>query len=300
MNGGSRLKLAFVGNCQAPGIVASLKALLPDAMVEGWHFGAQAITGEELLARLPDFDVVFKNLPDGQAGNLFDLEKLREQCTKVVVIPPVAFTGFHPDIVYITHSGGTVPGIFGEYNSAIIAAAFSLGLPPGRVPALFNRLVYARLGYFDAFPQARQELIGQHHEHGYDIERQVDRWLASGPFMYTINHPRIDVLAALATMAAVQAELVPADTPIPDNVFDDLERSGNWPTYPELAQRIGTVGSMVFTRGTHEVPQGGSRSIELPEAVEISYRRFAEMSELNFLQGRVAFVRERLKEMVVV
>jgi hypothetical protein len=296
MSGGSRFKLAFVGNCQAPGIVASLRALLPEALVEGWHIGEQAISGEELLARLAECHVVFK----GQSGNFFDMERLQRHCAKVVVITPVAFTGLHPDITYLYNNGRTLPGIFGEYNSAIIAAAYSLGLPSTRVPALFNSLVYARLGYFGAFAQAKHELIAQHHEDGYDIAHHFDRWLASGAFMHTVNHPRIDVLSTLATMASIRAGLVSPDTPSPNSIIDHLELSGIWPTYPELAQRIGTAGSTVFIRGTHEAPEGASRRISLAEAVELSYRRFAETPDLNLIQGRVGFVRERLEELVVV
>ena len=296
----TQLKIAFVGNCQAPGIIASLKALLPDALIEGWHFGAQAVTGEELLARLPDFNVVIKNLPDGQAEKLFDLDRLRQLCTKVVVIPPITFTGFHPDITYIMHEGRALPGIVGDYHSAIISAAFALGLPAERVPALFNGLIYASLGYFDAFPQAKHEIIAQHQQHGYDIKSHFAHWLVSGAFMHTINHPRIDVLSTLATMAAIRTELVRPDTPIPQGVNDDLEASGTWPTYPELGHRIGTAGSTVFIRGRHEVRQGESREIGLREAVDISYRRLAETPDLDLSQGRVAFVRERLKELVIV
>ena len=299
MTGNTRLKVAFVGNCQAPGIVASLKSLLPEATVEGWHFGAQAIKGEELLARLADFDVVMKNLPEGHADNLFDLNRLGERFARVVAIPPVAFTGFHPDIAYVFHGGRAVRGIFGDYHSAIIAAAFLLGLPPDRVPGLFNSLIYARLGYFDAFQRAKEEFIAQHREHGYEIAPHFDRWLAGGAFMYTINHPRIEVLSTIATMAAIRAGLVAPDTPIPDGVFDNLEASGIWPTYPELAQRIGIAGSMVFTRGRHEVRQGEPREIGLTEAVEISYRRYEATPDLNLARGRVAFVRDRLKELLV-
>jgi len=299
MTGHPPRKIAVIGNCQAPGIVASLKALLPEASVEGWHFGAQAITAEELLGQLPGFDVVVKNLPEGHAGGLFDLQRLGELCPTVVSLPTVAFTGFHPDIAYVFHRDRAVPGIFGDYHSAIIAAAWTLGLPPGRVPALFNSLVYARLGYFDAFPDAVRELLQQHREHGYDIAPRLDRWLASGAFMYTINHPRIDVLSALTTMAAVQAGLIPPDTTSPDGVFDNLEANGCWPVYPELAQRIGVHGSITFVRGRHEGPQEAPRELTLPEAIEISYRRYATTPEVDLLQGRIAFVHDRLREIIV-
>jgi len=294
----SPLKIAVVGNCQAPGIVAGLHALLPEATVEGWHFGAQKITANELLGRLGGFDVVVKNLPEGHTGGMFDLERLSRHCPTAVAIPAVAFTGFHPDIAYVFQGDQAVPGIFGDYHSAIIAAAWTLGLPQSRVPALFNSLVYARLGYFDAYPNAVQELLRQHREQEYEIAPHLDRWRAGGAFMYTINHPCIGVLSTLATMAAVRAGLVPPDTPPPAGVLDHLEASGWWPVYPELAQRIGVAGSTTFVRGRHEA-HDAPREMTLPEAIEVSYRRYATTADLDLLHGRIAFVHDRLKEIII-
>jgi hypothetical protein len=300
MDAKDRLRVAFVGNCQTPGIIASLKELLPAAEVEGWHFGAQPISGVELLGRLREFDAVIKNIPEGQAEGFFDCPRLAEHCASVIALAPVAFTGFHPDIAYLFANGRTVPGISGDYHSAIIAASYSLGLPPAGVPALFNALVYARLGYFDAFPLARQELIEQHRQQGYDLSNHVEQWLARGAFMYTINHPRIDVLSTLATIAAIRGGLVPPGTAAPDMVFDDLAASTQWPTYPELAQRIGVPGSMVFVRGAYEVKPGERRELGLREVIDIAYRIYDETPDIDLLRGRVAFVRDRLKELLVV
>jgi hypothetical protein len=297
MSNSARLKIAFVGNCQVSGILAALRAMVPDAEVGGWHVGVSPGTGQEVAAELPRYDVVIKNIWDGEEGGLFDLSRLKERCAKVVWMPPVVFTGFHPDSIYMSCNGQLVPGLLGPYHSAIIAAAFSLDVPPGRVPALFNSLVYARLGYFTAFAGAKQEFLGMNRDHGYELADHFDRWIEAGAFMYTINHPRIDVLGTMATLAAVRAEVVAGDTPVPERVPDYLENGCQWPTYPELAKRIGVPGSMTFLRGKNE---GETREIRLTEAIETSYARYANTPGLDFSTGRVGFVREGLKELLVI
>ncbi len=299
MTDGAPLKLAFVGNCQVTGILAALRVLLPGAEISGWHIGATPATREEIAADLPKYDVVLSNIWDGEEGGLFDLGRLKERCARVVRVLPLVFTGFHPDSTYLFHREQAVLGVVGPYHSAIIAAAYSLGLRLERVPSLFNTLVYSRLGYFDAFPTAKEEFIVMHRHHGYEVAGHFEDWMRAGPFMYTINHPRIDALSTMATMAAIQAELVAPDTPIPDGVPDYLEAHYRWPTYPEIAKRIGVPGSMKFLRDSHGRAEDYVREISLLGAVGRSYRVYAATPDLDLGSGRIGFVRERLKEMFV-
>ena len=292
-------QLAVVGNCQVAGILAALRVLLPGAEISGWHVGATPATRDEIAADLPKYDVVFSNIWDGEEGGLFDLGRLKERCARVVWLVPVVFTGFHPDCTYLFHGGQPVSGVVGPYHSAIIAAAYSLGLRPERVPSLFNSLVYSRLGYFDAFTTAKAEFIEIHRQHGYDVAGHFEDWVRAGPFMYTINHPRIDVLTTMSTMAAVRAELVAPDTPIPGGVPDSLETHHRWPTYPEIAKRIGVPGSLKFLRDIYGLAENEDREVSLLEAVARSYRVYADATDLDLGSGRIGFVRDRLKEMLV-
>jgi hypothetical protein len=296
MTDAAPLKLAFVGNCQVGGVLAALRALLPGAEITGWHVGTTPVTREEIAAELPRYDVVLSNIWDGEEGGLFDLGRLKEGCPRVVWMLPIVFTGFHPDSTYLFHLGQALPGVVGPYHSAIIAAAYSLGLAPERVPTLFNSLVYSRLDYFDAFAAAKGDFIAQHRQHGYDVAAHFERWVRAGPFMYTINHPRIDALSTMATMAAVRSGLVAPDTPIPDGVPDYLANHCRWPTYPEIARKIGVSGSMKFLDDSVEHQD---REVSLPAAVARSYRIYADTPDLDLGSGRIGFVRDRLTEMVV-
>jgi hypothetical protein len=299
MTDGAPLKLAVVGNCQVAGILAVLRVLLPDAEISGWHVGVTPVTREAIAEDLARYDVILSNIWDGEEGGLFDLGRLKERCATVVWMVPIVFTGFHPDSTYIFRGGQPLSGVVGTYHSAIIAAAYSLGLRPERVPSLFNSLVYSRLGYFDAFATAKEEFLAMHRQHGYDVAGHFDEWMRTGPFMYTINHPRIDALSTMATLAAIRAELVAPDTPIPHGVPDSLETHCRWPTYPEIARKIGVPGSMKFMRDSHGLAENDVREISLLEAVVRSYRVYADAPHLDFGSGRIGFVRERLKEMVV-
>jgi hypothetical protein len=291
--------VAFFGNCQTAGIVGALTALCPAAKVEGFHVGPHFTGRRELLARLAEFDLIIAHIrPDGD-DELFDPATLRSRCPRVVFMHSILFTGFHPDIARVSYCGELLSGPMDVYHSAIIAAAYSLGLEASRVPRLFNALTYAKLGYFDHFSAAKEEFLAQHLEAGFDLGPHFERWLSDGPFMYVINHPRIDVLSTMATLAASQGGLVEEDAAPPASVEDALAHYAHWPVYPELGRRIGAAGSLQFERSRAVVSSGTEPVVPLPQLVEGFYEIYAAHPGLTFDSPRIEAACEVLAGLLV-
>jgi hypothetical protein len=299
----AKLRVALVGNCQVPGLVASLNALLPGAVVDGWHLRGRV---DDAAARLRGYDVVMA-CPEEDCNALFSRSWLLDHCRNVVFLVPVVFGAFHPDTVLISDRGQIVDGPLEHYHSIIVAAAYSLGLGRERVPRLFNSLTYSRLGYFDGFTTAKAIFLQQHLDAGFDLREHFQNWMLAGAFMHSANHPRIEVLSALATLAAARAGLVDYHTSAPVGVYDYLADTVRWPVYPEIARRIGIPGSLTFWRRTKWIPSekagayiaAPGRELDLVELVASMYQFYSRMPDLNFDSPYVTAAREQLQTLLL-
>jgi hypothetical protein len=196
--------------------------------------------------------------------------------------------------------GGAVQGSpAGAYHSAIIAAAFSLGVAEDDVAQLFNRMVYGRLGYLAGFDVARSLFLEHLAGYGLDMAAEFESWHAEGPFMHGINHPRGLVLADVMRAAAIRAGLLGASAPFVRPPFDHLAADTIWPVYPEIAAVLGVPGGMLFKRYSHPVgPLGNALYIGLPRLVRESYGMYRALPAAAFDEGAVGAVRGKLAGLV--
>ena len=294
------MRIAVVGCCQAHGYAHALAHLLPEAEVEA----VEAVVSrnhnklEQAAALLRGFDLLFTQDFGAEFGPLATAA-LPALGPPVHRLPLLAFAGYHPDMVYLT-SGGQVQGSpVGAYHSAIIAAAFSLGVPEADVPQLFNRLVYGRLGYLQGFGAARTLLLEMLAGYGLDLAAEFEAWHAEGPFMHGINHPRGLALADVMRAAAIRAGLLGAAAPRVRPPFDHLAADTIWPVYPEIAEALGIPGGMLFKRYSHPVgPLGNTLYLGLPRLLRESYAMYRALPEAAFREGAVGQARERLAAIV--
>jgi hypothetical protein len=296
-----RLRIAIVGSCQVGGLAATARRMLPGADVQAWHVGVHpTISDEELLALLPEFDVVIDQISDHDGHPLLQVAHLREVGLPVIFLPMLVFTGFHPDIAYIRGSGGPIRGLETNYHSIIVAAAFTLGLPANRVTDLFNALVFAELGYFDVFDAAKVALINNFDQVGFNLRPLFDVGLKEvGQFMYTIDHPHVLALALLCRLALARAGFVDPATPLPNEIGDYLAGHFVWPTYPALAKRIGVAGSTTFLLRNHDMPSGYQRELPLSDYVSASFCLYDSLPKETLRHGPVGIACERLSGLVV-
>jgi len=295
-------RVAIVGSCQVTGLADATRRFLPSAETKTWHLGVHPKeSDEEILAQLQGYDLIISQTPDWDPHAPLRIGSLLERGLKAVYQPVIAFAGFHPDTIYIRNPGGSmVQGLGTEYHSLIVAAAFALGVPESRVPALFNSFVFSDLGYFEVFEAAKTALMKIFNRSGYDLAPLFDMWLRQvGQFMYTVNHPHILVLASLCRLVLARAGLIDPAAPIPEGITDALASHLIWPTYPPLAKRIGVTGSTTFLSNKATLPAGQPREMPLTDYVSGCYRIYEGLEKDVLRVADVAKACERLSTLVV-
>lgn len=261
------MKITVIGNCQAFSFADYARHVLP--AVEATLLDPFLLNDDAhidyCVTALETADHVFAQ-PMGMGRQPAVRAAVEAAAAKTVEWPGFGFDGFQPDQFYLYDADRKfVRTPMGDYNSLLVAAAFAGGRSPAQTERLFNSLSYARLGYFEAFGKARAAARKWLERYGIDFDTVLDRWLAEGSFMLTINHPRMIVVAEIARRAMAQAGLaIEDDGSLP---VDPLARL-IWPVYPEIARRIGVPGSLDFV-SDWGVPE--PRILTLQDVVEGSF-----------------------------
>lgn len=261
------MRFGIVGNCQSRGLVDCLEALAPDHLfdaiqVEQLEDGDDA-TLTAVMALANEVDVLFTHLPEYAVASAGPQQALRNALSlarprSVISIPTVVFAGFQPDSCVLRCNGTYVQTVASHYHSAIIAGAYLCQLPATRVPALFNRFVYAGLGYVSDFVHHRQALLESFSDLGFDA-RSI--FAVRRTFMHCPNHPAVEVLFELAKQMLTRVGIEPLQVPPPEDWL--LKHSLLWPVYPGLPgstfderDEVTPAGSLKLTHGDREISWG--------------------------------------------
>ena len=259
-------RLAVLGNCQAVVVARCLRALHPTAQIVAVSWPQLRSPG--LMARakaiIGALDAVVTqpmNLPGLEAFSPAALQRGMQRC---IMFPGVHFTGFQPDAVRVIAKG--LQSLIGEWHSALIMAAFRMGLPQARAEELFNAYVYGALGYFDEYAKAQTFLQRAAKQIEWDLAAELETW--SRPFVHTPTHPRIEVMMDIArgVCRRLGVETAP-DAAAPPDPF---VASGAWPIYPEIGKRLGLAGEMTFVSPKQRV------TLDLEGAIAWYYAAYAK------------------------
>jgi tetratricopeptide (TPR) repeat protein len=282
-SGRARLRLAVFGNCQAYAMARCLRAILPDAeiaaaswpdMKSGAHLG-------KLREMLDGVDAV---LAQPLGLDTLSREALLRDGPRCVLFPSVHFTGFHPDTVRSPDK--RLRPLVGGWHSALIMAAWRMGLPAARTEELFNAYIYGVLGYFDEYAKASTFLLRMAARIGWDLAAELDSW--PRPFVHDPEHPVIEAMMPLAERTCLELGLEPdAQAAAPQDPF---LRFGEWPIYPEIAKRLGLNGDMVFASRF-----GKGRAFALREVIDWYYAAYANATPDALALPRVDQVMELLR-----
>jgi len=291
------MKIGVLGTCQASSIGLALQQMMENHQVHAVE--AVVAHRENLLEEAADIllacDVLFSHPLSGEFGPLCT-SALSQRHNNIRMIPAIAFTGFHPDCVYILDGQTPLRSPMEDYHSAIIAAAFSLGADVEATLRQFNGEVFGKLGYFDEFAKARTFLHQVMTSSGLDLASEWQQLMVRAPFMHTINHPKGFASASLAKLLAVNAGLLPAASRPIEPTYDLLSLSPVWPWYPELAERFGMQGSYLFKRtGAPDVATGQGAFMTVRELVERSFAVYAGFQPDAFSFHTVERVRRILR-----
>lgn len=274
------LRILVLGNCQAAGMASLFQAMVGHAVATPLELSsttvAQIRSGEIDLERMnAETDLVFMH-PHTEALELIEQKNIALR-RKLKLIPPLNFSAFHPDLVYIRDDRQQpIRGPLGEYQSSLAFYGWRKGLTLEATIALFRQDVYRHLGFFDHEAVSRQFLAAVGDLTGIRVDRMVDRWAAQGCWMYSVNHPKLFALADLAR-AILEREGIATQRDAAQYVPDALMSGPAWPVYPEIAKRWGLQGSYLFKKSEAEcssdMPVG---MLELAEFVEASFELFSQ------------------------
>lgn len=271
------MRILVSGDCQTAGVTAALRFLCPGHLVDPFIVTADPDNRAALARELAHTDVWAVSLPDADMAAVRDLLGTLRRTPRVVEFPSLYFDAFHPDISYvpIRSTFDDVPRLLqspaGDYNSAIVVWAWQAGLSAQEAIALFQEATFEALGYTLRWEPAVQLMIQTWHKHPHlDARRFLRAMRGSGPFMHSVNHPRITALIELARQLAehITGEAGPAaDEPAELFVVDALKDHVVWPVYPPLADSLGLPGSYAWKLADQRV-------LRLPEFVHESYAAY--------------------------
>lgn len=250
----SRLRTAedilVLGNCQTGGLTACLSLLLPDRRVSGLTWSIKTDTLEAIFRAAADADQIITSAPPELRARLIGLGI---EAARILAIPSLNFSGFHPDLSYAFADGAPlVAGFAGGYQSVIGFWCWKKGFGSETAQRLFSPQAMRVLGYDRFWPQAVKQT--QERFAATDIAF-ADVFLplqSSGQrFMHSLNHPRISALGQLARVVARRLGATEAALALDLEALipDALSQQAVWPVYPGVGEALGLSLSLIWKLG---------------------------------------------------
>ena len=284
-------RIAIVGNCQSFGIAYGMKLLAPQAHVDRFMIVRKGVATLDMLAKtLESYDHVFSL--EFQPGFIRGggSEELKARLPRISPIPSIVFSGFHPDTIYVldpTRSGYPIEGPTGPYHSAIVLFAYLRGMSVDQTQALFQESLFEALGYFDVWEDSAREFLELASVSGLDLSAELVRWSRSGPFMYSMNHPKAHVLFDVARALLTKAGLPVAPVEFADFAVDDIVRGVVFPVYPEIAERYGHRGAYLFKRANYRLARNVGQFDDLRGYIQASFAVYARHQRDQLMAPRM-------------
>jgi hypothetical protein len=264
-------RIGILSNCQHESLAIALRALLPDTDIVSLDLNGvpPGDAGRApIAAMLSACDHVISQDIAPTYGPL-STRTLRATAQRYHLLPAFHFGGFHPDCVAVTLDHRPLGGPAGGLHSRIVIAGFLAGLSPEETTALFNPLVFARLGYFDALDEHAALLIEKFAAYAIDLSGLVPKWRAAGCFMTSPHHPKMRVFLDLARIACDMMGATPQADPAASALRDPLAAYSTVPFLRDIAARSGLQPEGVFRDSLPAPP------LSLAAYVQGSYKSFA-------------------------
>lgn len=284
-----------IGNCQAHSLALCLNLIAPDSnAVSIWpdEFAAKFGSRDEAITFISKFDVV---ISQKTSGKLITFADTKSGAKQFLLYPNVQFGAFHPDCVYAVDSRpemayAGIQSPIGDYNSAIAVYGYITGLSFPEIMRLYNSKVYERLGYFDVWSAAKNELRMQFEDVGYPFDATFARWHREGAFMHSMNHPYLRVAETFANKLAPELGVKVYDRGCVDSMFDPNILGAIYPIYPEIAEHLAVrSGGYSFKKAGNCMDSGGSALLfDLAEFVHGSLESFSRTPRETIACQRVA------------
>lgn len=242
---GSRIMVS--SNCQTGGVAAALQVLFPEHEVAATPL--PSLTSAEAEMKLVE-ELKHADIWVSIGGHeLLEKHGLANR-VKLVRIPIIRFSGFHPDLVYARRIS-TNELINPHYNSAIAVWAYKNALSINDAEKLFNKKTFAELGYLTHWGGSIEQLKQRFKDSDLEFSEFILPMRREGLFMYSLNHPKAIALARLAKLIArkigAPAEVLDRYIDINDGLNDVI-----WPVYPEIGDSLSLHSGYEWKTGEHE------------------------------------------------
>lgn len=232
-------RVSLIGNCHRLSVEQIIRAINPNIALDVFIFSAGNSLVKDSLEK-SDF-IITTDFPHR------DQYKFPTNA-HVVHLPPVYFSGFHPD-VEIMQLAPLDAAFFSSMQSRIIMECFFRGYSTDRTRDAFCTQTYERLGYFQALEHGIKSLAAVFEQYSLDLLDFFPQWLRRGVFMYMPHHPKIFVFIDII-MEIMRKHGVPIkySSGIEEFARDCLWGAPTWPVYPEIAYKLGLpeAGSLLF------------------------------------------------------
>lgn len=276
-----------------------LRKQFPTVDLYSYHVQPNSVKAE-IFPHLSDSDLIISQILPAHGMEEFSKEALQNIAKKVIIIPPLVFSGFHPDMIIVPYRGAPLNSPIEVYHSRIIAAAYTLGLSSVQAGNVVNTLLFTRLGYFRQFDAAREVFFEMLRP--YDLEdfarSKWDNWIAQKAFMHTPNHPNIAMLKDFALHAVESIGLVP-DAPIQGEIEDIFDAQHGCPVYPELARRLGVKGESTFRKYRRAADNEAERYMNIHQFAKSSYQIYQSLNRDEILlDSSVRFARRVIQDLI--
>ncbi len=285
----SALKIAVIGNCQALAWARCIEAMTREVFATGIELSRMIQSANWQEAQfspvLSNNDILLMH-PHPYMGELIETKNNHAR-SKIRLIPPIAFSAFHPDLVYVGKPGGRFSeGPLGDYNSSLALYGWMRGMSVSQTLQLFTDEVYQKLGFYDYWNSSKDALLKIGKDLGLPLDILFDSWTRQGCFMHSINHPKQFVIADLARTVLNQLGI--STTPGAEQFIHDHFSDGPvWPVYPEIGRRLGIEGNYLF-----KMPKGGGNGgnpvmLDLEEYVEGCHQAFSYFRKKDLVCERL-------------
>jgi hypothetical protein len=285
------INILVLGNCQARQLAACLQALSRNLVANSVEVQLTALQAEfaakssELQAALGEYDYILcQPLTVGLVTNNFP-----EFSAKIRMFPPIVFSGYHPDLVYlfVDSDQSYLRGPLDHYHSAIAFWGYVSGLSPKETARYFNDAVYQRLGYFEHWNTSRELLVADGKSIEFPLTERFSAWSSNGCFMYSTNHPKLPVMADIGrdVLSKLGVPTLPDAT---EYLSDELANGPIWPVYPEIGDRLGLAGNYNFKIERSKCPPDRPvMMLSLREFLEASFLEFAKYNQSDLKCDRL-------------
>ena len=241
-------KIFVLFNCQNKMLAQSLQRLLPSAEVTGISTNLFSLRQERGQINSKVQADAFITMPNAKA--MLDAHPCSELLPKLepIIVEPIIFRGFHPDAVAVRkNQNGTA--LLAGLHSSIVRRGYEQRLSEDDIAADFNENTYRQLGYFEMFFAEQKRLLAGFSAQELEMTAAYNKWMRTGIFMHTTNHPLPYVVFDLAIALCKREGWIFDDEQArclrllaEDFLINDIV----WPVYPELAEELGFEGSLLF------------------------------------------------------